>query len=304
MIATKKMVATAKEGHAEHILVGVDSEPPSMLAARWAALRAARHGSSIELVTAIDGLAADPLDTADHLKAVTAMVHEVAPHVQVTTDEVEGSIRNVLMRLAETADLLVVGFHRSRPIRSALSGSVALGLAAESAVPTVVVPEDWDESTAHGPVLVGMELDGSSDAAMEFAANEARDGRELHVLHAWRLPPVPVDALEALVIDRPRDVAWHRTLLAQAADRVRAGFQGVVVHEQLRESFPARALIEGGVRASMIVMGSHGRGTIGSLVLGSTTRAVMHNSSTPVCVVPGPDRRVSPAEVEHADQGV
>lgn len=298
------MIASTKKSRAEHILVGVDSEPPSMLAARWAALRAARRGSSIELVTAIDGLAADPLDAADRLEAVTAVVHELAPHSQVTTAEVEGSIRNVLTRLAETADLLVLGFHRSRPIRSALSGSVALGLAAESVVPTVVVPEDWDETSAPGPVLVGMELDGSSDAAMEFAANEALDGRELHVLHGWRLPPVSVDALEALVIDRPQEIAWHRDRLAEAADRVRAGFPGVVVHEELRESFPARALVDDGRGASMIVMGSHGRGTIGSLVLGSTTREVMHNSSTPVCVVPSLDHQVSQREEEHVRQGV
>jgi nucleotide-binding universal stress UspA family protein len=274
---------------AELIIVGVDSEGPSMLAARWAAQRAASRGSTIELVTAVDELADDPLDAAERLRAVTAAVHEAAPEIRVSTSVVEGSIRNVLTQRAETADLLVLGFHRSRPIRSALTGAVSLAIAAESACPTVVVPEDWDEANARGPVLVGMEVDGSSDAAMEFAATEALDGRELHIVHAWRLPPSSVDALEALIVERPQDIAWHRTLLAEAADGVRAAFPGVVVREQLTESFPAAALIQEARRCSLVVVGTHGRGQLGSMLLGSTARDVMHNTAAPVCVVPRHD---------------
>ncbi|MEO6532280.1 MAG: universal stress protein [Pseudolysinimonas sp.] len=297
------MTPTKKQTRTERIVVGVDSEPPSMLAARWAAHRAADRGSSIELVTAIDELATDPLDASDRLRVVSAAVHEIAPDVHVTTAEIEGSIRNVLMRRSEAADLLVLGFHRSRPIRSALSGSVPLGMAAESSCPTVVVPEDWDETNVGGAIVIGVEVDGSSDAAVEFAANEASNGSELQVLHGWRLPPSSVDPLAAMVIDPAQEGEWHRAVLAQVADAVRAAFPDVVVHEELTESFAARALVEGGRRASMIVMGSHGRGTIGSLVLGSTTRDVIHISSTPVCVVRSGHGHSSKAQAEHARQG-
>ena len=280
---------SAPARHSESIVVGVDSEAPSTLAARWAALRAASRGSTIELVTAIDELADDPLEVAERLRAVTTAVLEVSPGLQVTTAVIEGSIRNVLMQRAETADLLVLGFHRSRPIRSLLTGEVALAIAAESVCPTVVVPEDWDEKDARGPVLVGMEVDGSSDAALEFAATEALDGRELHLVHAWRLPPSSVDAVEALIVERPQDIAWHRKLLAEAADGLRDAFPGVAVREQLTESFPAAALIQEARRCSLVVVGSHGRGELGSLLLGSTARDVMRNTATPVCVVPRPD---------------
>jgi nucleotide-binding universal stress UspA family protein len=134
-----------------------------------------------------------------------------------------------------------------------------------------------------------MEVDGSSDAAMEFAATEALDGRELHIVHAWRLPPSSVDALEALIVERPQDIAWHRTLRAEAADGVRAAFPDVVVREQLTESFPAAALIQEARRCSLVVVGTHGRGQLGSMLLGSTARDVMHNTAAPVCVVPRHD---------------
>jgi nucleotide-binding universal stress UspA family protein len=279
----------------ERIAVGVDSEAPSLVGAKWAAHRAAARGSSIELITAIDGLANDPLDVADRLAAVKAVVLEIAPDIDVTTLEVEGSIRNVLLQRSQLADLLVLGFHRSRPIRSALAGSVSLGVSAESGCPTVVVPDDWDEGAARdSAVVVGLEADGSSDAAIEFAANEVGDGRDLHLVHAWRLPLASVDALEALVVERPQDIAWHREVLSQAGDRVREDFPEVVVREQLTESFPARALVEAARHASLVVVGTHGRGQLGTLVLGSTARDVMYNSTTPVCVVPTADDEQNP----------
>ncbi|MES1212773.1 MAG: universal stress protein, partial [Leifsonia sp.] len=64
---------------------------------------------------------------------------------------------------------------------------------------------------------------------------------------------------------------------------------GIVVREELTESFPAAALIQEARRCSLVVVGTHGRGEVGRLLLGSTARDVMHNTATPVCVVPVPD---------------
>jgi nucleotide-binding universal stress UspA family protein len=94
-----------------------------------------------------------------------------------------------------------------------------------------------------------------------------------------------------LVVGRPRDRTWHRQLLAQTGRALAARFPQLDIVEQLTESPPADALVQVGREASMIVVGTHGRGPVGGLLLGSTSAEVLRHSSTPVCVVPRPDRR-------------
>ena len=52
---------------------------------------------------------------------------------------------------------------------------------------------------------------------------------------------------------------------------VRGDFTGALVHES-----PG---------AELLVVGSHGRGTVGGIVLGSVSRALLHRAHCPVAVV-------------------
>ena len=76
------------------------------------------------------------------LATVMAGMREKYPDVDVTTDLVRGLPHEVLLRLADTLDLLVVGMrHRSR-VAGVLFGSLALSVLEHATCPVAVVPVD------------------------------------------------------------------------------------------------------------------------------------------------------------------
>jgi nucleotide-binding universal stress UspA family protein len=280
----------------EKIIVGVDAEAASATAVAWVAIRARSREVSVDLVTVLDALGSNPDSAHDRLASLRSVILAAAPETEVRVTVPEGPIAPLLQHWSENADLLVIGSHRDRPLRAALTGSLPVRIASGAACPTVVIPLEWEGRHLAGPVLVGMEADGSSAAAIQFAAREAASGRhELRMLHAWRLPPASLDALQALVVGRPRDRAWHRELLAHAGRDGATRFPELEIVEQLTESLPAAALVQVGRDASMIVVGTHGRGPVSGMAMGSTSMGVLQHSSTPVCLVPRADRHLTVA---------
>lgn len=154
-----------------------------------------------------------------------------------------------------------------------------------------------ETTTIHpGSVVVG--IDGSDHAAR--AASQAADlaaleGRRLLLLTAE--DPVASNAmlyLAAMAIDpgelRTAAEASGRHLLAKAEEDVRRAHPDLEVDTMMRLSDPRAALIEASRAASTVVVGSRGRGPVGSMLLGSTSVAVVKESACPVLVVrPSPE---------------
>lgn len=76
------------------------------------------------------------------------------------------------------------------------------------------------------------------------------------------------------------------TLTQEWAEQARA--QGVTVHTVAEEASPPELILRAADEydASIIVVGSHGRGGLGRLVAGSVAEAVLRKSTLPVLVVP------------------
>lgn len=149
------------------------------------------------------------------------------------------------------------------------------------------------------PVVIGYDGSAPSEAALQWAALVAdRRGRALVVLHAAERITYTQDAGSGLwkaedVLAEAKEVAEH------GKDAVLKTFPDLHV-ETAGSLFGAKvALGEVSTHSSMMVLGSHGRSRIGTLLLGSTAYAIAGYSRCPVVIVrdgaselPGPERPV------------
>ena len=75
---------------------------------------------------------------------------------------------------------------------------------------------------------------------------------------------------------------------AAAEEVTRAASQdGIPAGGEVLEGSPASAILEAADRfgADLVVMGTHGRSSLGALLLGSTAQAVVHRAKVPVLLV-------------------
>ncbi len=157
-------------------------------------------------------------------------------------------------------------------------------------------------TTAHqGDIVVGVDESAVSVAALRWAMSEAAEsGRTVVALRAWTFEPV-LD-LHSAVSGSPRAVEEvHRRELAAAIEQAREGGSDVPVRTDLVEHSPAFALIEASKTASMIVLGSHGRGRLLTMLVGSVAEQCLREASCPVVVIPArtvPEPEKKPSDLE------
>lgn len=135
---------------AGRIVVGVDGSAGSKAALRWAARQARLQGGSIEAIITWDPVATPwtpyPLDLISELAIENEkLLHDTIDEVlgadrgvDVRARVVEGSAGRVLVKVAETASLLVVGRH-SRHEWTGRLGSVSTYCAHHATCPVVIV---------------------------------------------------------------------------------------------------------------------------------------------------------------------
>lgn len=140
--------------------------------------------------------------------------------------------------------------------------------------------------------------DGSelSSLAVDHAIELARSlGAKLTLLHvAGQYPPpmlvdgtvfptLPQEEHEAAAAKQSKQILDPCVAKAEAA-----GVACIALHES--DSAAWHAIIETAARAEcdVIVMGSHGRGGLASLIMGSQTQRVLHHTNLPVLVVRQP----------------
>ncbi|MCG7593010.1 universal stress protein [Mycobacterium sp. PSTR-4-N] len=264
------------------VLVGVDGSASATAALRWAVAEARVRATTLCVVH----VAADTDDVLDEAVAIaTTDTVDEAPHV--TGVRLAGSPAGVLARQSQDAEMVVVGRHGDATRLHRLLGSVTTGVLHHAHCPVAVVHADPTPTgasihTNRQPVLVGVDGSRWSAAAVEVAFAEA-SARGVGVLALY-----VCDEAEQTPEARRRSSFWieeGQEILAQALAPLRQRHPTVPVHTLIRFEDPARQLLTQGERAQLIVVGSHGRGAVAGLLLGSVSTAVASEMRNPVIVV-------------------
>jgi nucleotide-binding universal stress UspA family protein len=186
----------------------------------------------------------------------------------------------------EKADLIVMGSHGLGAAKGLLLGSVVQGVLAGCRVPVLVIREGSDHANA-GETLVAVDGSAYSLRAITYLLRRRAlfcPDAKITLLHAAPLERVfpfgdrTSAGREAVDAEHERALRPARRLLARA---------NVQWNEVLVEGDPATEIAAYVQRHApgMIVMGSHGRGAVAGLLLGSVAQKTLSSCRTPVLIV-------------------
>lgn len=312
-------------GERRRVVVGVDGSPGARIALATALVTAAQRRAALDVVSAVaiplvwtGGMPIEVPDAdamrmdaeqrlrtlVDEVRGEQAGVPGVAD-VDVRLIAAEGHPVPVLLEAAEGADLLVVGSRGRGPMRSALLGSVALHCISHAPC-AVLVAHPAPAGVPREPrVVVGIDGSAGSQAALAAAVEEAaRSGAEVEAVAAFVPADYWTDLTSVLI---PTEEQIRQGVLQRAEEQVNevlVGRTGVAAAPVIRTRVvegPAGEVLVGRSRtAQMLVVGSHGRGAIRGLLLGSVALHCAISATAPVTVV-----RPQRADVEtHAERPV
>ncbi|MET8161373.1 universal stress protein [Sphaerisporangium sp. NPDC005289] len=287
------------------VVVGVDGSPPSLAAVRWAAEDAVRRRRGLRVVHVVDPWVFDqPLATPpgfrDSLSELSGNVladaareaAERAPALAVETATLTGTVREQLLIAAKDAEALVVGSRGLGGFLGLVLGSVSMGVAGRAGCPVVVVRHT--EPAAYGEIVVGHDASPESEAALEYAFEEAARRRAaLRAVYAWQVDSM-LPMFGAYGADLERVYEFGARAAQEQLSPWREKFPHVRVRDSVVQAHPIEALCRASTEADLLVVGSRGRGGLGSAVLGSVSHGVLHHAYSPVAVVCS--RTVRPAE--------
>ncbi|MEU7579806.1 universal stress protein [Streptomyces sp. NPDC041068] len=291
------------------VITAVDGSDHSLKALDWA-LDAARSRDAELLVVHVRAdyvkalpmpgtpLAMPPVEQVPVLAAVRESLEgrQDLPSVRYTT--VDGSPTSTLVSLSDEAQLLVLGSRGRGGFASLLLGSVSRACAARAACPVVVVPhaartEAVEAVGTFERVVLGLAPDETSDAAVEFAFEEARRrGARLQAITTY---PVPLSTLALMggYVDAAGGAESPRVEkeLTQSQDeRLRPfaeRYADVAVDQVVTAADAAGRLVVASQTADLLVVGRHRRRVnADSFLVGSAANAVLLHAQCPVAVVP------------------
>lgn len=238
------------------VTVGVYDAPEADRAVQWGARHAAATGAQLHLVhafvwneldvntdpipgvtgsgirAAADGLIEDAVDVA----------REARPHLEITSQIIDGSAVPVLVDVSRRSDVVVVGGRGMGRLLTLIVGSKSLALAAKAHCPVVVVR---GEVASQGPIGL-IHHPRATEAALRAA--ELAEQYDLPIELVVRADTPPGQAEEILAEVRER-IAGHRP-----------GVQVRGVTIPVADT--ARELVQASEGASvMVVAGERTRGT-------------------------------------------
>lgn len=188
-----------------------------------------------------------------------------------------------LIKMSEQAHMIVVGSSGRGLLARGLLGSVSSTVVRHATCPVAVIRDEDLADPLHGPVLVGIDGSPASELATAIAFDQAsRRGVDLVALHAWS----DVAVLELPAFDWEAVEADAQRSLAETLAGWQERYPDVSVRRLLVRDLPAQQLIfqTRATQAQLVVVGSHGRGGLTGLILGSVSNTVLHSVQAPVIV--------------------
>ncbi|OBI27696.1 universal stress protein [Mycobacterium sp. E2238] len=280
------------------VVVAVDGSQASNAAAIWAAHEAAMRKIPLTVVHAVTTPTATwpPVPYPESLavrledEGKKAIMHaiklaeEALPanrQVTIQRELVYSSPALALINMSGEAEMIVVGTAGRGLLARSVLGSVSATVVRHAHCPVAVIHGDEMPDMRNAPVVVGVDGSPASELAIEIAFDEAsRRGVELTAVHAWsditisELPEADWSSLEAEA---------HRNLAENLAGW-QERYPDVTVQRLVVRDEPARQLADKSETAQLLVVGSHGRGGLTGVLLGSVSNAVLHSVRTPVIV--------------------
>ncbi|WP_319431693.1 universal stress protein [Mycobacterium sp. RTGN5] len=283
------------------VVVGIDGSDTALGAARWAAEFASRHALPLTLLHAVPKLdwhfaSADPpagldrsTDSDRVLAAAETAVRSTHPDLAIRAATVKDAVATALADASQSARLLVVGAGAGD--HPALGGH-AVRVAHRSHCSVVVWRQPVAKRTGKPlPVVVGIDESDDSTRALAEAFDIADMlHAQLTVVHMWELgAAVGMGDLggEGMMDWQLLDVLQSRQrqrmdeLVAPLAHK----YRNAHVTKVFQDISPAKGLTDLSREAQLLVVGSHGRGKLADLLLGSVSQTLIHHAECPVLVV-------------------
>ncbi|MGI5231369.1 universal stress protein [Actinoallomurus sp. CA-142502] len=151
------------------------------------------------------------------------------------------------------------------------------------------------------PIIVGADGSRHSLRAVDWAAGEAAlRGAPLRIVHAVAPWLYDRNVDPRLVAVREWLLAGGQEVIGAAIEAARTRAPGIDVDGDMVPAGASRALVERARDASLIVVGSHGMGSVAGLLLGSSALQVVTHTPVPAVVV----RHVEPVDRGEVAVGV
>ncbi|BBX48695.1 universal stress protein [Mycobacterium cookii] len=290
------------------ILVGVDGSAATLSAVRWAAHAAALRNVPLTLVHVVNarilGWSQVRVPTGirqtqekrarEFIKSAIKVAEESTGErgpLQIDSKVIYSATVPTLVGLSKEVEMVVVGYrgHGGVLVRNFL-GSVSSGLVYQAHCPVAVIHDGKPlvANVARAPVLLCIDGSPASEAATAIAFDEAsRRGVGLVALYAWTGP-------RGSGFNGFRHVNWDARLseeeetLAERLAGWHERYPDVGIVRKIETGDEENPLIEASKRSQLIVVGSHGRGELAGMLLGSVGSAVVNRARIPVIVAREP----------------
>lgn len=283
----------AESGKRHGIVVGVDGSPASNAAVTWAAQDAALRNVPLMLVHMLNAYVPTfpqiPLASgvAVWQEDGRRLLEQAAKHAKEAANgsiEISSEVKSsppipTLVEMSEDAEMVVVGSYGRGAVGRILLGSVSSGVLRGSACPVAIIGDEIPG--LNGPVVVGIDGSLASELATEIAFDEAsRRAVTLKAVHAWS----DTEVLDIAGVDWAALQLEAERILAERLAGWQERYPDVTVERLVARDRPARELIDRAQSAQLLVLGSHGRGGIARMLLGSVSNAVVHSVRVPIIV--------------------